>query len=251
MYEISLRQELNANYENPFLYSAGIQAEITNFYSLKLNTSKNFRIPTYNDLYWEGFGNPNLKPELSYQGEMSNVLHIPNASLTINGYYNKVQDLLLWVPDVAGIWRPENAENVNIYGLEGILSANKKIGAHTINVSATYAYTVSKNEKTDKQLIYVPYHKLTTAVSYSFKKLSTYYQFINNGEVFTTTDNAVEHILNSYMVANFGIEYNLGKKTNKYILGVQVLNLWNESYESVQNRPMPGRNFNMYLNFNI
>ncbi len=251
MYEISLRQELNANYENPFLYSAGIQAEITNFYSLKLNTSKNFRIPTYNDLYWEGFGNPNLKPELSYQGEMSNVLYIPNASLTINGYYNKVQDLLLWVPDVAGIWRPENAENVNIYGLEGILSANKKIGAHTINVSATYAYTVSKNEKTDKQLIYVPYHKLTTAVSYSFKKLSTYYQFINNGEVFTTTDNAVEHILNSYMVANFGIEYNLGKKTNKYILGVQVLNLWNESYESVQNRPMPGRNFNMYLNFNI
>ncbi len=251
MYEISLRQELNANYENPFLYSAGIQAEITNFYSLKLNTSKNFRIPTYNDLYWEGFGNPNLKPELSYQGEMSNVLHIPNASLTINGYYNKVQDLLLWVPDVAGIWRPENAENVNIYGLEGILSANKKIGAHTINVSATYAYTVSKNEKTDKQLIYVPYHKLTTAVSYSFKKLSTYYQFINNGEVFTTTDNDVEHILNSYMVANFGIEYNLGKKTNKYILGVQVLNLWNESYESVQNRPMPGRNFNMYLNFNI
>ncbi|TYB77195.1 TonB-dependent receptor plug domain-containing protein [Bizionia myxarmorum] len=251
LYEISLRQEFNSTYESPFLYAAGIQAVITSFYTLKLNTSKNFRIPTYNDLYWEGLGNADLKPELSYQGEMSHVLHIPNASLTINGYYNKVQDLLLWTPDVNGIWRPKNAENVKIYGVEGLLTAKKSIAAHSFNVSATYAYTVSTNEKTNKQLIYVPYHKLTTAVGYGYKKLSAYYQYINNGEVYTTTDNATEHILNSYMVANFGLEYNLGKKTNTYVLGAQILNLWNESYESVLNRPMPGRNFNVYLNFNI
>ncbi|MFC5195699.1 TonB-dependent receptor plug domain-containing protein [Bizionia hallyeonensis] len=251
MYEISLRQELNSVYKSPFLYSAGLQAEITHFYSLKLNTSKNFRIPTYNDMYWEGLGNTDLKPELSYQGEMSHVLHIPNVTLTLNGYYNKVQNLLLWTPDINGVWRPKNAENVKIYGFEGLFTAKKNIGFHTVNVSATYAYTVSTNEKTDKQLIYVPYHKLTTAIGYSYKNLSAYYQYIRNGEVFTTTDNATEHILNSYMVANFGIEYNLGNKTNSYILGVQALNLWNESYESVLNRPMPGRNFNMYVNFNI
>ena len=118
-------------------------------------------------------------------------------------------------------------------------------------MSATYAYTVSKNEETDKQLIYVPYHKLTTSLGYGYKKLSAYYQFINNGEVFTTTDNAPEHIVNSYMLANFGAEYNLGKGTNKYTIGAQVLNLWNETYESVLNRPAPGRNYSVYLNFNI
>ncbi|EGV44053.1 TonB-dependent receptor [Bizionia argentinensis JUB59] len=251
LYEISLRQELNSVYESPFLYSAGVQAEITRFYSLKLNTSKNFRIPTYNDMYWEGLGNPDLKPELSYQGEMSHILHIPNATLTLNGYYNKVQNLLLWTPDVNGVWRPKNAENVKIYGVEALLTAKKSIASHTVDVSATYAYTVSTNEKTDNQLIYVPYHKLTTAVGYNYKKLSAYYQYIRNGEVYTTTDNASEHILNSYMVANFGVEYNLGRKNNTYILGAKVLNLWNESYESVLNRPMPGRNFNVYLNFNI
>ncbi|WP_452229428.1 TonB-dependent receptor plug domain-containing protein [Lacinutrix sp. MEBiC02404] len=251
LYEISLRQELNNTYESPFLYSAGIQGEVTSFYSLKLNTSKNFRIPTYNDLYWEGLGNPDLKSELSYQGEISNVLHVPNASLTLTGYYNTVENLLLWTPDVTGVWRPINAETVNIYGLEGLFKAKKKIGTHTLDVSATYAYTVSKNEKTDKQLIYVPYHKLTTSVGYSYKKLSAYYQFINNGEVYTTTDNAPEHIVNSYMLANMGIEYNFEKGTNKYIFGAQVLNLWNESYESVLNRPAPGRNFSIYLNLNI
>ncbi|TYC17904.1 TonB-dependent receptor [Bizionia gelidisalsuginis] len=251
LYEISVRQELNNTYENPFLYSAGIRAEITSFYKLKLNTSKNFRIPTYNDLYWEGLGNLDLKPELSYQGEISNVLHIPNASLTVTGYYNAVQDLLLWTPDVNGVWRPKNAENVNIYGLEALLKANKKIGTHTIDVSATYAYTVSENEKTDMQLIYVPYNKLTASVSYNYKKMSAYYQFINNGEVYTTTDNASEHIVNSYMVANIGMEYSFGKGESKYILGAQVLNLWNETYESVLNRPAAGRNFSVYLNLNI
>ncbi|QXP59537.1 TonB-dependent receptor plug domain-containing protein [Olleya sp. HaHaR_3_96] len=251
LYEVSLRQEVNNIYESPFLYSAGVQAEITSFYSLKLNTSKNFRIPTYNDLYWEGLGNPDLKPELSYQGEISNVLHLPNASLTLTGYFNTVENLLLWTPDINGIWRPGNAENVNIYGFEALFNANKKIGLHKVDISATYAYTVSKNEETDKQLIYVPYHKLTTSIGYNYKKLSAYYQFINNGEVFTTTDNAPEHIVNSYMLANLGLEYNLGKGTNKYTIGVQVLNLWNETYESVLNRPAPGRNYSVYLNLNI
>ena len=251
LYEVSLRQEVNNIYESPFLYSAGLQAEITSFYSLKLNTSKNFRIPTYNDLYWEGLGNPDLKPELSYQGEVSNVLHLPNASLTLTGYFNTVENLLLWTPDINGIWRPGNAENVNIYGFEALFNANKKIGLHKVDVSATYAYTVSKNEETDKQLIYVPYHKLTTSIGYNYKKLSTYYQFINNGEVFTTTDNASEHIVNSYMLANLGLEYSLGKGTNKYTIGAQVLNLWNETYESVLNRPAPGRNYSIYLNLNI
>jgi len=251
LYEISVRQELNNAYENPFLYSAGIQADITSFYKLKVNTSKNFRIPTYNDLYWEGLGNSDLKPELSYQAEISNVFYLPNASLTVTGYYNAVQDLLLWTPDVTGIWRPGNTENVNIYGGEALFKANKKIGEQTVNVSATYAYTVSENEKTNKQLIYVPYHKLTTSIGYNYKKLSTYYQFINTGEVFTTTDNALEHIVNSYMVANIGLEYNFGKGESRYLLGAQVLNVWNESYESVLNRPAAGRNFNIYLNLNI
>ena len=250
-YELSIRQELNENYENPFTYAAGLKVGLTKFYDIKFNTSKNYRIPTYNDMYWEGLGNPDLKPELSYQGEVSHVFYVPNVSFTLTGYYNAVENLLRWVPDNTGVWRPENTENVNIYGLEAFLTAKKKIGAHTFDVSATYAYTVSKNEETNNQLIYVPYHKLTTAVSYSFKKFSGYYQYINNGEVYTTTDSAIEHIVNSYMVANLGVEYNFGKRSNKYTLGAQVLNIWNEAYESVMNRPMPSRNFNVYINLNI
>lgn len=250
-YEVSLRQELNQNYDSPFLYALGLKALVTHFYNIKLNASKNFRIPTYNDLYWQGLGDPNLKPELSYQAEMSHILDFKNLSFTLTGYYNDIDNLLSWVPDSSGVWRPENTESVGIYGVEALLNAEKKIRNHYFNVSATYAYTRSKNKKTNKQLIYVPYHKLTTAFAYNYKKWSAYYQYINNGEVFTTTDNAIEHIVNSYMVANLGLEYNWSNPKTNIVLGMQALNLWNESYESVMNRPFPGRNYNAYINFNF
>lgn len=248
-YEIGLRQELNQNYESPFLYTLGVDVELSRFYSIKLNTSKNFRIPTYNDLYWQGLGNTDLKPELSYQGELTQVFKLKDVVLSVTGYYNSVENLLMWIPDATGVWRPENTNDVQIYGAEVLLSAKKNFGHHSLNVSATYAYTVSKNRDTEAQLIYVPYHKFTSSFGYSFKTFSVYYQYLRNGEVFTTTDNALEHVLNSYMLANLGLEYNFRIKKNTLTLGIQALNIWNEAYESVLNRPMPGRNYNTYLNF--
>ncbi|MEM1001681.1 MAG: TonB-dependent receptor, partial [Bacteroidota bacterium] len=246
-YEITFRQETNEQFGNPLLYSTGFNYQITSFYQLKFNTSKNFRIPTYNDLYWTGLGDPSLQPETSYQGELSHNFSIKNASLSVTGYYNSVTDLLQYVPDGNGIFRPQNTNEVEIYGLECILKALKKIGDHEFTASATYAYTVSENRETGRQLIYVPFHKFTSSIGYVLKRFAAYYQYINNGEVFTTTDNAVGNILDSYMVANLGADYSFGKDRS-YKIGIQVLNLWNESYESVLNRPMPGRNINTYVN---
>ena len=223
-----------------------MSATLNSWYQLKLNASKNFRIPTYNDLYWQGLGNPNLQPEKSYQAELTNVFHWEENRLTITGYYNSVTNLLQWVPDISGVFRPQNTNNVEIYGVESILNLQKSFGKHTVTGAATFAYTVSENKDTGRQLIYVPFYKVTASVGYQYKKFTAYYQYLNTDEVFTTTDHATEHILDSYMVANLGAEYNLGKD-NTYKLGAQVLNLWDESYESVLNRPMPGRNFNIYM----
>ncbi|WP_179348681.1 TonB-dependent receptor plug domain-containing protein [Winogradskyella pacifica] len=246
LYELGLRQETNEQYGNPLLYSAGFSAQLTDVYQLKVNTSKNFRIPTYNDLYWQGVGNTDLKPETSYQGEISNNFNFKNLSISLTGYYNYVENLLRWIPDNSGIFRPENTNKVEIYGLESVVTLQKSFGNHKLTGSATFAYTVSENKETGKQLIYVPFYKFTSSVGYNYKRISAYYQYLNNDEVFTTTDHATEHILDSYMVANLGAEYTLSKKRN-YKLGAQILNFWNESYESVLNRPMPGRNFNFYL----
>ena len=79
----------------------------------------------------------------------------------------------------------------------------KKYGNTNFDFNGTYAYTVSEDDKTDKQLFYVPYHKLTGSVSYYWKKISSYYQYLYNGDVYTTPDNNPEVNVNDYNVSKY------------------------------------------------
>lgn len=244
--ELGIRKEFTDNYKSPVLFSLGSSYQFSKLYNFKLNISRNFRIPTYNDLYWETGGNPDLKPESSYQAEIGNVFTFKNISLTQNFYYIKIKDLLQWVPGKNGIWSPINKDRVNSYGAETLLSWKKQYGKNNWSANASYAYTASKDEETKKQLFFVPYNKITASAAYSRNRISAYYQFLYNGFVYTRADNNPDEIINDYMVSNIGIDYDF-KFLDSFKLGFQVLNLFNKDYESLEDRPMPGRNFNMYL----
>jgi len=244
--EFGVRKEFTDNYKSPVLFSLGSSYQFSKLYNLKLNVSRNFRIPTFNDLYWEEGGNPDLKPESSYQAEIGNVFTFKNISLTQTFYYIKIKDLLQWVPGKNGIWTPQNKDNVNSYGAETLLSWKKQYGKNSFGANATYAYTASKDVATKKQLFFVPYNKATASVSYSRNRISAYYQYLYNGFVYTRADNNPDEIIKDYMISNIGIDYDF-KLLDSFKLGFQVLNLLNEEYESLEDRPMPGRNFNMYL----
>lgn len=244
--EFGIRKEFTDNYKSPVLFNFGSTYQFSKLYQLKLNLSRNFRIPTFNDLYWEEGGNPDLKPESSYQAEIGNVFTFKNISLTQTFYYIKIKDLLQWVPGSNGIWTPQNRDKVNSYGAETLLSWKKQYGKNIFGANASYAYTASKDEETKKQLFFVPFNKVTGSVSYSRNKISAYYQFLYNGFVYTRADNNPDEIIKDYTLSNIGIDYDF-KFLDSFKLGIQVLNIFNENYESLEDRPMPGRNFNMYL----
>lgn len=253
-YQWSVRQEFNQENGQPLLYSLGGIFDVNSFYRLRFNAAKNFRIPTYNDLYWPGVGNRNLKPETSYQIELGQELHHPTMNFSVTAFYNKVNDLIRWAPNInplgGVLWQPENIHDVKIYGIESMLTAKKKIGQHDWALSATYAYTISENQTNQKQLIYVPYHKATTSLAYYWKNFSAYTQWLLNGKVFTTTNNEPSKELNSFLLGNFGLGYDFGKE-NTYQIGFEIMNLMDRAYESVENRPMPGRSFHLNINFKI
>lgn len=246
LYEIAVRKEITNDYKSPVLFSVGTNYSLTNFYKVKVNGSRNFRIPTFNDLYWQGSGNTNLKPESSYQVELGNDFKFKNIGFSVTGYYIKIKDLLRWTPNAGGNWTPSNVSNVATYGAEVLVNSTKKIGKSRLDLNATYAYTVSRDEEKQKQLIYVPFHKFTAALAYSYKNISAHYQYLYNGKVFTSSDNF--YSVDDYLVSNLGATYDFGKKKN-FQLGVDVLNLFNENYQSVSPRPMPGRNYSINLNF--
>lgn len=244
LYEASIRQEISDVYNSPFLYSLGMKWHATSYYQLRINSSKNFRMPTFNDLYWPGSGNPDLNPEVSIQSEIGNQFRFFDVNFEITAYHNSIKNLIQWIP-MGSISVPENVGKVEILGVESTLNYLKKWSNQQMEINLTYAYNHSEDQRKSKQLIYVPYHKSTASLAYSRKWLSAYYQFLYNGKVFTDSNNRYE--LKDHTISNLGLELNMGRKRN-YRIGAQVLNLWNEDYQNVLNRPMPGRNYNVYIN---
>ncbi|HEX9980673.1 MAG TPA: TonB-dependent receptor [Flavobacterium sp.] len=249
-YEISARKEFTETYRSPFLFSAGLKYDLTRHYSIKFNASRNFRIPTFNDLYWHDGGNRDLRPETSLQAEIGNNIHWNTFTFSVTGYYIRIKDMIQWLPGTSASWNPQNVNRVRSYGVETLASWKQNFGRHNFHLNAAYAYTVSENEETHYQLIYVPYHKITAGAAYSVGRFSAASQLLFTGEVFTRSDNNTRYNLDAYSVTNFALDYTVDK-AEICTIGFRVNNLFDQEYQVTERRPFPGRHYNLNLTFNF
>lgn len=242
--EVSFRQEYSNVYDSPFLFSTGFNYVFSDYVEAKAKVSKNFRIPTFNDLYWEGSGQTDLQPETSNQLESSLIFSNAkkNHRISLTGYYNDINNLIRWIPNVNNIWEPENVDEVETYGLEAQLESTFKFGEHLFQLNSLYGYTISENKQTGFQLTYVPKHKLTNGFTYTWNRFSVELQNQYIGEVFTRSNNSEGDILEDYLLWNSGLSYKF-PKIQDLKLSFQVRNITDAAYQTVENRPMPGRHF--------
>lgn len=245
-YELSARQEFNDRYKSPFLFAAGGNYEVTESYAIRVNLSRNFRIPTYNDLFWSNGGNKNLRPESSWQAEIGNKILIQNLELGAIFYWLEIEDLLRWMPSDNGVWRPQNTAQTRNLGVEFRGSWKEHFGKHHLALNTTYAYTRTKDLSLKKVLIYTPEHKSTVNIGYSLKDFSAFYQFLHIGSIYTSTDN--NYHLDGYQISNLGFGYNFGNH-DFLKFNFEIRNLFNANYQSLPSRPMPGRSINTSLTF--
>ncbi len=248
-YGINLRKEFLNEFDNPFLFSADAKWNISKNYALRLNGSKNYRVPTFNDLYWYAGGNVDLQPETSYQVELGQEFSLGNLKADVAAYYISSEDLIKWIPGNGGIWQPENIHRTRNYGIEAVLGYFVKFGnQQSLDFNANYSFTKAEDLQKEKQLIYVPFHKAAGTLEYNFNSFSAYFQGLFNGEAFTTTDNSDS--VETYTIFNLGAEYRL-PCVPKITFGGRLKNVFNVYYENVAYRPMPSRNIEIFLNFNI
>ncbi|NKI27261.1 TonB-dependent receptor [Arenibacter sp. 6A1] len=248
-YGINIRKEVVTDYDSPFLFSMDTNYQLTDNYSINVNASKNYRVPTFNDLYWVGagaVGNKELTPESSLQAELGQLLSKENYTLGLTAYYIVSEDLIQWKPNDAGNWMPVNIKDVYNYGLEASLDVRQQWHNNQLSWKNQYAYTKSVDKDTNKQLIYVPYHKITSNIAYQYKAWELYNQLLYNGQVYTTSDNS--DFLQGYVLSNVGVgrtfEIENGISAN---VGVKINNLFNKNYQNVAYRPMPNRNYQLNI----
>ncbi|RCS26863.1 TonB-dependent receptor [Polaribacter sp. WD7] len=245
-YGAQFRKDYIKDFNSPFLYSLGLEYKFNSTYTLSVNTSKNFRIPTFNDLYWTPGGNPDLESENAYQFELGNKLHFKNKSFQFNTFYIKTSNLIQWLPNDSGIWSPINVNETENYGLEVSYNHKFNYGLHLFQFNINYSYTIAKNLETNKQLFLVPKHRANFLIDYNYKKITVFYQQLFNDEVSFLVDT-----IPYFTVANIGINYQIQSLKNQPTVGFKINNIYNTYYQNTLNRPMPGINFQITTNINF
>lgn len=242
--EAGAKKDFIENTNTPFLFSFSGKYNATNWYSVILNISKNFRNPSFNDLYWEPGGNLDLKSETSHQAELISNFKYKNFKLNLTPYYIKIDDMIQWLRNPKGYYSPVNTHKVESFGLESQLNFEKKFGKNKAAFSLGYVFTHSKNLETDKFLMYVPRHKFFGNASYRYDFAEIFFQGMCNGLTYTTTDEKLSTAIQPYFVLNSGLYFTVFKQ---YQLGLKINNIFDKIYETMAFFPLPKRNYTMNL----
>ena len=247
-FEAGVKKDFVQGISSPILFSFNGKWIVANWYELGLNFSRNFRFPSYNDLYWKPGGNTDLKSETSYQTELRNDFKIADFRISIVPYYIKIEDMIRWLPTSLGYWSAFNTNKVESYGLESSLEFQKKFGNHALKSIMGYSYTKSVNLETKKQLMYVPFHKIFGNINYQYNFFTIYVQGIFNGLTYTDSYEKLSEALKPYFVMNAGLSFTVFKH---YGIGFKANNIFDEYYETTAFYPMPKRNYSMNFNINF
>ena len=264
-FSLVLRQDMIDGKFLPFVPALGMEYKPFKSINLTISTNlcRNYRFPTLNDLYYEPLGNPDLKPETDYALEGGIVYNFRKKDdsffieTELTGYYSKMINLILWQPDSSGNFKPANISEVHARGIEVGLNLEWNLYKFRISLNNAYNFCRSTNEKATvpddssvgKQLIYTPEHTLNSILTINRSGFYGSYVFSYVSERYTSSD--YSSFMPGYYLSNIIFGKNFHMK--KFILSLQLHlnNLFDLDYQSIADRPMPGRNYALTLKFNF
>jgi vitamin B12 transporter len=116
--ELGLRHDDNQQFGSQNTWSGTFTLPLNPDNDLLLSYSEGFRAPTFNDLYYPDFSNPDLKPETSKSYELQWRSQLSDSSrLEASIYRTDLQDAIIFGSNS----RPENVASARINGFEAAL----------------------------------------------------------------------------------------------------------------------------------
>lgn len=225
-------------------------------------TYKNtFRVPSFNELYYNYIGNTALLPETAHQFNYS--AHIipyekDKVDLIIRPslYFNRVNNKIVAIPTKnLFVWSMQNVTNVNVLGADisvelSLAKGESKFGLFT-NYSFQRAIDVTEESLNyGHQIAYTPIHMANFDVSYEIRSFG--FRFSNNftGGRYALNENVESNLVAGYLISDIAVNYTLPlKEKHKLSIQANVKNVFNQSYAYVRSFVMPGRNYLISLNY--
>jgi iron complex outermembrane receptor protein len=250
------------NFKTPQLaYTGSVSYKVfkqdqLNFY---VNGGHNFNYPNLNDLYWYPGGNPNLQPENAWFGEtgVSSDIKFKQANelkASITVFSNWIDNYIHWTPSGGSYWQAQNLKKVWARGIESSISYNHKWKTPELMLKGGWQYTPSSNQTMTsaydqtigRQLIYIPLYTAQAIARIIIKKWEFTTEYNYTGARNSTNIQLPDYsLVNLFVAKSFSI-----KKINFYVLA-KCNNVFNEAYQAIIWRPMPGRWYEVSLRITV
>jgi|GEM_PF-2380202 len=259
----SVRKDILVDTKIPFLYTLGVSYHpSTLLLVFRATSSKKYRRPTFNDLYWREWGNPDLLPEYGTSHEVgvqSNMRFGKTHSVLLDActFYSSINDMIMWVP-VGALWRPMNVSQSVLQGFEfrvhhSYQTAHNITFQQKIDVDLHYSHIVQFDTDANNdlarghQLYYVPRVSLNYAPGIEYKQVKFGVMCNHQSKRYY----GINKILPAYTVFNAYIHISVADEKIPSVMKFSVKNITNLSYEHVRSYPLPGRSFEFGITFLI
>lgn len=266
---LSIRKEFNSQYTIPFIAHFGTEYQIEREkgtpLTLRFSIGNKYRTPTFNDLYWIAWGNPTLLPEYGFSTEFGirKEFFKPekwyHLVTDVTAYHSVLNDMIMWTPSGA-VWHPMNTAQAVLQGVElsleqkhsttinkPITFSNKlQVNINNPHITKMYESTTTsddENESVGHILYYVPCYSIHFQPRISYGRWESAF-FVNyESERYYN----LEKTLDAYLTIDFSIQNKFDFNTITLATGVRINNITNAVYEQIRSYPLPGRNFEIYL----
>ena len=223
-----------------------------------------FRMPTFNDLYYNFIGNSSLKPEqakqynagITFSRQSTGSLRQIKASTDV--YYNSINNKIIAVPNKnLFVWTMLNLGKVRIRGLD-VAAEMQGIAFKNISWFSRIAYTFQHAfDITDpgaanykNRISYTPDHSGSVLLTAQWKSWTAGYSLLFSGTRYTLGENNPFNELKGWGTQDLFVARKFSVRQNPMQCKFELNNFTNNHYDIVRYYPMPGRSYTISIIYN-
>ena len=238
--QASVRNDDNGQFGNHVTGSLGWGLEFGEGYKLTASAGSGFKAPTFNDLYYPFFGNPDLEPETSRSINVGISRHSERWNWTLDAYETRIDDLISYD---AALFLPNNIDKARIRGIE--FTIDTTLAGWDVGAQLSHADPRSRSGFNDGN--WLPRRARDTGRIDLDRDFGAWRVGATLNAAGPRYDDAANTLrLGGYATADLRLEYAFA---SAWTLQARATNLFDRHYETVAWYNQPGREFGLSLRY--
>lgn len=232
--EVSIRSDDNEQFGTETTGGVAFGHDIGNGLRTTLSWGSAFKAPTFNELYFPGFGNPDLAAETAESIDLGIAGELGNGRWSVNLFHTEIENLIGFDPVT---FAPVNIGRAEIDGIE--LAASTRAAGWTLGMALTLQdpKDTGGGANDGNQLPRRAEEILSLDADRAFGRWSVGGSIRSQGDSFDDLANLTE--LDGFTV----VDLRAGIQAHKnWHLGIRVNNVFDEEYETAAFYPQDGTN---------